>query len=48
MPIRILIVSLILAALVAPLRPSADPGERASTVGDACRSTSRFTTVARR
>jgi hypothetical protein len=34
MPIRILIVSLILAALVAPLRPSADPGERASTVGE--------------
>jgi hypothetical protein len=34
MPIRILIVSLILAALVAPLRPSADPAERASTVGE--------------
>jgi len=34
MPIRILIVSLILAALVAPLRPSADPAERVSTVGE--------------
>ncbi len=34
MPIRILLVSLILAALVAPLRPSADPAERASTVGE--------------
>jgi hypothetical protein len=33
MPIRILLVSLILA-LVAPLRPSADPAERASTVGE--------------
>ena len=34
MPIRILFVSLILAALVAPLRPSADPAERASTIGE--------------
>ncbi|MGP8099332.1 MAG: hypothetical protein ACLQHL_01005 [Candidatus Cybelea sp.] len=34
MGMRILLVALILAALVAPLRPSADPAERASTVGE--------------